>query len=408
MAHPNPRSIALLVQVALFGLLNLFHNACAQSCPAKIDFTIGTYTGQPWLPAANGSGIVLASFSNRHLTETAILSHSLTGENPSYIARSNPFLYATNENGPEGALAEIRFRPRHPFVSSVFRSSGVAGTTHVAVVHSQRNGHRVIAVANYDGAVTTYVKTRKTGLKRVQIYRIPVELAAKLRNPSLSDRQTAPHPHMILPYRNKGLKIVVPDLGSDIVFVFSVNRQTGKIRPVSRAQLDDGVGPRHAAVHPLSKTVFVVNELSPSVSVLRPGCANNAVLGLCYTVKMLMQGEGYEGGSAAAIRVSRNGRFLYASIRNANGRMGSIVAYRLDKHGDILRRIGVFSSGGVHPRDFFIVEDVKVGSACQSFLAVVNMESNNLVLIRRNVVDGKLIASGGFSLRIDSPVSVFY
>lgn len=290
----------------------------------------------------------------------------------------------------------------------MFRSSGVAGTTHVAVVHSQRNGHRVIAVANYDGAITTFVRSRKTGLKRSQIYKIPVEFAAKLRNSSLTDRQTAPHPHMILPYHYKGLKIIVPDLGSDIVFVFSVNRWTGKIRQVARAQLGDGVGPRHAAVHPLSKTVFVVNELSPSVSVLRPGCSSNAVLGLCYTVKFMNEGEGYEGASSAAIRVSRNGRFLYASIRNTVGRIGNIVGYRLDKHGDILGRIGLFSSGGVHPRDFFIVEDVKVGSACQSFLAVVNMESNNLVLIRRNVVNGKLITSGGFSLRIDSPVSVFY
>lgn len=408
MADSNLRSIAPLLQVALFVLLFLAANAHAQSCPTKIDFTIGTYTGQPWLPAANGSGIVLASFSHRQLTETAILSRSLTGENPSYVARSSPFLYATNENGPEGALVEIRFRPRHPFFSSVFRSSGVAGTTHVAVVHSQRNGHRVIAVANYDGAITTFVKSRKTGLKRAQIYKIPVEFAAKLRNSSLSDRQTGPHPHMILPYRYKGLKMIVPDLGSDIVFVFSVNRWTGKIRQVSRAQLGDGVGPRHAAVHPLSKTVFVVNELLPSVSVLRPGCSNNAVLGVCYTVKLMKDGEGYEGASAAAIRVSGNGRFLYASIRNPDGRTGSIVGYRLDKHGDILRRIGVFSSGGVHPRDLFIVEDVKVGSACQSFVAVVNMDSNNLVLIRRNVVDGKLIASGGFSLRIDSPVSVFY
>lgn len=398
---------ALGLTLLLFSVVSL-SAAFRQTCPDDADFVVGTYTGQPWMPSANGSGIVFASFSDNQLRQKFVISPAVTGENPSYVAKSGAYLYAVNENGAEGSLVEIQFGRTHPYISSTSSLSGQGGTTHVAIVYEKRNGHRIIAVANYNGAITTFVRTSKGSLRRAQLFTIPSKLSAQARNPSASDRQEAPHPHMILPYRYEGLKIAVPDLGSDSVFVFSVNKYTGRIKQLTRVQVRDGDGPRHAAKHSTSNTIFVVNELSLSLSVLRPGCSNNKLLGLCYSVGFLKEGEGVEGATAAAIRVSDDGQFLYASIRNPDDTMGSIVAYRLKKNGDVRRRIGLFSSGGAHPRDFHIVERVQVGDECQSYLAVANTFSNKLVLIQRNRSDGKLIYSGNdaHSLRIDTAVSV--
>lgn len=87
--------------------------------------------------------------------------------------------------------------------------------------------------------------------------------------------------------------------------------------------------------------------------------------------------------------------------------LGKIVGFKLDSKGDIVSKIGEWSSYGVHPRDFIIVERVRVGGMCKSFLAITNRDSDNLVLVERDVATGLLLtANQRFTYAINTPTSV--
>lgn len=378
-------------------------------CPRAITLAVGTYTSQPWLPSANGAGVSLVTFKREMLNTTIVLSPYITGENPSYIAQSKNDLYMVNENAPIGALTHVSITPTKPFIKTTMRSTEDAGSTHVTVVKKHARGftgyrmRRIIVVANYGGSVSTFIKTR-TSFRLAHRFVVPTNLAAQMRNASLPDAQSSPHPHMSLEYGNG---IIVPDLGSDIVWYFALNRVTGALIEISRVNMTPGDGPRHAALHRKSKTVYIVNELSLTVSVLRTNCNGNRGLHVCSRWSLIddMQ-EDLTGVSAAAIRVSRDNRFLYVSVRYPDDIEGKIVAFRLRSNGDIGSKLGRYPSGGVHPRDLFIIDAVQVAGKCRSFLAVANRDTNNLALLQRNFASGRLFSGVAYNLTINTALSV--
>lgn len=107
--------------------------------------------------------------------------------------------------------------------------------------------------------------------------------------------------------------------------------------------------------------------------------------------------------ASAAIRVSKDNRFLYASLRKGSEQQGKIVAFKLRRDGAIMHRIGVFSSGGFIPRDFTIVENAP---DCNSYIAVVNKDSNNIVLFKRSRKTGIIDSKPAFTSIVDTPTSV--
>lgn len=55
-----------------------------------------------------------------------------------------------------------------------------------------------------------------------------------------------------------------------------------------------------------------------------------------------------------------------------------------------MNKIAVWSSHGVHPRDFTIVEK---SAECKSFLVITNMNSDYLFFVERNKKTGMLAAN---------------
>lgn len=89
---------------------------------------------------------------------------------------------------------------------------------------------------------------------------------------------------------------------------------------------------------------------------------------------------------------------MYVSVRYVDVK-GAIVGFKLDAKGDVGRRIGVWSSEGVHPRDFYLLE------GCASVVAIVNRDSNNLVLVRRDRMTG-MLGERVAAVRVLTPTSV--
>ena len=99
---------------------------------------------------------------------------------------------------------------------------------------------------------------------------------------------------------------------------------------------------------------------------------------------------------AAAIRISPDGRYLYASNRGAD----NIAAFAVDSEDGTLESIGFFPSHGRWPRDFCISPD-----GC--FIVIANQNSNNLVVCRRDVKSG-VIGEVVNEAQVPLPVSVLW
>ena len=87
--------------------------------------------------------------------------------------------------------------------------------------------------------------------------------------------------------------------------------------------------------------------------------------------------DGENGG--AAIRVSADGRFLYASNRGHN----SIAVFSIDEDGLSIDLIQSIATEGDFPRDFALSPD-------DAYVVAANQNSDNLTLYRRDSETGLL------------------
>lgn len=158
--------------------------------------------------------------------------------------------------------------------------------------------------------------------------------------------------------------LYVCDLGNDKVYQYDGDKELANIT------LEEGSGPRHIAFHPTLDRIYVFAELNNTVTVLDSDFN-------IYQIISTLEDENNES-SGAAIRISKDGKFLYASNRGED----SIISYKVDDQGE-LEVLETVSSEGEHPRDFALSLD-------ESYLVVANRDSNNLALFKRDTMSGKL------------------
>ncbi|KAF2166989.1 hypothetical protein M409DRAFT_54747 [Zasmidium cellare ATCC 36951] len=116
--------------------------------------------------------------------------------------------------------------------------SGVAN----AVVYGNATTQQALAVAHYNGsAVSTWFLHGKGEFSLNQVFPFTMPHPGPV-----ADRQNGPHPHeTILDPTEQYL--VVPDLGADLVRVFSWDQDTSDLTPLEPLKAAPGSGPRHGA-----------------------------------------------------------------------------------------------------------------------------------------------------------------
>lgn len=150
----------------------------------------------------------------------------------------------------------------------------------------------------------------------------------------VESRQKSPHAHMVMP--DPGDKyLLVPDLGTDKVEIYALDKESGVLTPNPEQaflKLEPGAGPRHLVFHPQGDFVYVVNELSSTVTACSFD-AEKGKLNILHTVSTVS--EDHEGAKyPAAIRISPDGKFLYASTRGENSK---ISVFKVEADGRIYR-----------------------------------------------------------------------
>lgn len=374
------------------------------NCPYKLHFTVGSYTAQPWLESANGTGLSFVTFNTPGVNVTTTFHPALVGQNPAYAARARQYLYVANDLA-NGRITQLQFNNRLPYVTSLSKSTGShessASPVYIAVDKRTENTVRlVIVTANFGGSVSSFIKTSNS-LSMSDQFIIPKNVGSWRDKSKLNPVQDGPHAHMALPYDSG---VLVTDYGSDMLFHLSLNKSTGKFQEMKRIKFFAGEGPRHAVVHPMNKKiVYVVTEFSHKIATLQPGCGGSEdAFGVCGRKNILAVAN--PAARPSAIRISASGKFLYVAVRYPN-LQGKIVGFRLNPEGAIVGKIGEFPSGGRYPNDFVIVERARIGSSCKSFIAVVNRDSHNIAILKRIFTNGKLVPTR-YRTKISTPVSI--
>lgn len=390
--------------IATFSALSVsFSSAVAHAskpwnCKSRTQSFIVGSVNEDGFRSFNGTGINIFSQTNTTLTKVLNFPPSITGDNPTYIDIYKSSIYSATSVWPSSTATKISLSSRPPYVRAIKAPSPENTiSSHISV-----SKHGVAFIADTFGGAVMSFDTRS--MKLLDVYDIPVALATN----AVPERQGQPGPHMMYLIADER-KIVVPDLGADRVFIFGygINKgrpNFGKFRLLQSIKLNNGDGPRHVVQHKPSLNLFVVNELSQSITTL------------CYTPGKpfkrcqkfnLLKGGPVKNGNAAAIRISRMNTYLYASVRkdtDENPVNGAIVGFKVSKEGRIERKIGEWSSGGVHPRDFNIAYDLRVNGKCQNYIAVANRDSDNVVFFR--LTKNGMLGMSDFEIDIGAPTSV--
>ena len=186
------------------------------------------------------------------------------------------------------------------------------------------------------------------------------------------ENQTSPHVHFTDLTPDQYL--VTCDLGTDEVTTYDVSPE-GKLSKLHTYHGQAGAGARHIVFHHHYKIAYLICELNSTIEVLiYDGVGEFERMQVISTLP-----DGYEDFNAtAAIRLSKDGKYLYASNRGHD----SIAVFSILADGS-LELLEIVPSHGKTPRDFDLTPD-------QEFLIAVHQDSDNATVFKRNPKTGRL------------------
>ncbi|MEO0793773.1 MAG: lactonase family protein [Verrucomicrobiota bacterium] len=213
------------------------------------------------------------------------------------------------------------------------------GAAHLSVHPS---GKFLIA-AQYGGGSTSVFPLGDNGWIKKQTAR----LKHTPEDPNQPMNRKGPHPHWT-GFSPDGRFAFVPDLGLDEIVVYEVLENAPFLEPSSRAKSIAGGGPRHLRFSTDGKFVFLLNELSLSVTTFAYD-ADTGELTKMTTAPALTEEQkaGESFNTASEILVHPNGQFVYSGNRGND----SVTAYRATPETGELEVIEVEPIRGAWPRN---------------------------------------------------------
>ena len=337
---------------------------------------VGTYTNK------GSKGIYVFKFDTATGKATE-LSHTDSAINPSFltISKDKQFVYAVNETN-EGEVSTFALKDDKLILLQKKSTKG-ANPCHITLSPDQRS----LFVANYSGGSLTSFHRSADGL--ISNARQIIEHKGSSVN---TTRQEKAHMHgsFISP---DGNYLLATDLGMDETTIYPYNKNNTPLLDELKAKVIKsfpGSGPRHLAFSNNGRLIYILEELSGSISVY-----NFSKGQATFLQQVLMHPADFkENFGSADIHLSPDGLFLYASNR---GSEHNIVKFPVLANGKLADKLPkYYSTKGTGPRNFTL-------SADGNWLLVANQNSDNITILRRNKITGDLIATGN-SIKVSMPV----
>ena len=296
------------------------------------------------------------------------------------------YAVASFPGGP-GAIG-YRIRPDGSLVPINAAPSGDGGGAHLAVHPTGRflltaqygTGSTALFPLDSTGRLGTAVVTRHTGGSRV-----------------VKGRQDSPHAHWC-GFSPDGRFALVPDLGLDGIVIYRVDVEKPAIERHGFAASIPGGGARHMRFSPDGKFIYLLNELSLSVTTFAWDPAAGAAR-LLTTVPALTEaakaGEAFN--SAAEILVHPSGRFVYSSNRGHD----TVTVYRADPATSALEVIQVQPVRGAFPRNINLAPG-------GGWLLAAGADSNTVSVHRVDPASGLLTYQTKGVVNVPAPICILF
>lgn len=351
---------------------------------------VGTYSHPDCLGGDTGfagraEGLYVMAFDEAHGTlELARIHRGIV--NPSYLAlnAAGDRLYCVHELdtwqgkdsgavsayaiGDDGSLALLSHLPSHG-----------AAPCHVAL---SAGGAR-LAVSNYTGGSLCLYNVRADGS-------IAFAYVAQHAGHGPNEaRQASAHVHSAW-FVPDGDSVVAADLGLDALVVYKA-ATPGQDAAFIPAEPEDG--PRMMAYHPGLNLLYVANELACTIAAYACDAQGNPQRRL-WAVPTLAHAPG-PGDTAADLRISMDGRFLYASTRGAD----SLTVFAIGDADGTLAPVQRIASGGRVPRAFAL-------SPSGRWLLCGHQESDTIAIFAVDMERGTLTPHG--ETAVPSPVCLVF
>jgi 6-phosphogluconolactonase len=239
-------------------------------------------------------------------------------------------LYGDGQDDKQPALASLRIDPATGEVTLDALVAAPARTSFVTVAP----GGRFLLAASVGGSVIASFPISDDGVIRQEAGQVVTV-------------KDGAHQIMVVP---QGGRVLVPNLGGDIVQQFRFDDATGALEDVGLEPFEVGPGfaPRHLTFHPNGRTAYLLNE--------KGGTVDQLVLDgdeLRFEATFPYQPPADDGDAwGAQILVSPDGRHLYTSERNSS----TIQAHAIDPGTGVLVLRGVWKVEAC-PRNFALSAD---------------------------------------------------
>jgi 6-phosphogluconolactonase len=373
-----------ILKLAFLLLPFLLMQACSSPKNEFLTY-VGTYTG-------HGSDGIYAYRFNQDKGSLTPIGLVAKTDNPSFIAIDSVgrFLYAVNEldsfqDKPTGAVSVFEINKQSGKLKLLQQVSSLgAAPAHLSIDKSGR----YLMVANYNGGNFAVFPIGSNG--ELGKHTALVQDSGSSVN---HDRQQGPHAHFIQATSDNKY-VLTADLGMDKILINRFDASTGFLTPANSgyAKPEPGSGPRHIAFGPSGNFVYVLNELTSTITVF----TFESETGLMHKKQTLssLPENFHRYNTAAEIAVDAKGRYLYVSNRGDN----SIGLFGINQDDGSLMPIDWTHSGGKSPRHFEI-------DPTGQWLFAANQDSDNIVLFKIDKESGRLSQISD-STKVVSPVCI--
>jgi 6-phosphogluconolactonase len=238
---------------------------------------------------------------------------ALEGPGPMAVSPTKPVLYACLRGVP--ATASLRIDPSTGSLTSI---GSVGMDEGPAMISTDRTGRFLFGAYYGSGSISVN----------------PIDGDGVAGEPQIQRESTDERAHYIQVDASNKFVIVPHVLPGNALFVFKLDADTGQLTTAGPpVKPPEGEGPRHFCFHPNQKFIFTANEDSSTVTSY--GFDNQTgALSQVQTVSTLPP-EGYtpgpEANSCSQIRITPNGKFLYAPNRGHD----SVTCFRVGDEGGL-------------------------------------------------------------------------
>lgn len=345
----------------------------------------------PYFQGARGVGLGVYSVDETTL-EVQKLAETNEVDNPTFLSVTpdGTHVYANSEvfTWREGTVSAYSFDRASATLTYLNKQPSLGSiTAHNTIT---RDGTKLL-VANYgmgeggqDRAVAIY------GFEKNGALSAPLaSVSHKGAGPNAA-RQERSHAHSVTETIAGGTAIVA-DLGIDRLVSYRIGRD-GSLSKLAESALPPGSGPRHLALHPNGRFVFVMNELDSTMLSMALDEASGKLT--IIDAKPAVPAQARDSNHCADIQISPDGRFVYGSNRGHD----SVVIMAVDQQTGTLSLVGHVPCGGATPRNLALTPS-------GGHLFSANQNADRISIFARDAESGMLTDTGQ-AIEIGTPMCV--